>query len=169
MQTDRVAQVFVGEDGRGSGYLVAPTLVLTAAHVIGTGGAGIAIRTIAALRNGDRSRVTARLLVRDDDRDLALLEIPASQKFASARFGALGGKLPIPVETIGFPDATLRDGKSDTLAVTGECHTTTGCCTAGASPFPNAMWPNTSVFAAMGVAAVVARGSVHANSILDGM
>jgi hypothetical protein len=125
MQSDRVAQVF-SAGSRGSGYLIAPTLVLTAAHVIGDDRDTIEVRTIAALESGDRTRIRATVVRHDAQRDLALLEIPAQPVRVATLFGTLGGNVPVPVDALGFPDATLEDGASDTFAVNGDCDPQTG-------------------------------------------
>jgi len=125
MQVDCIAQVFAGTS-RGSGYLVAPTLVLTAAHVVSRRSDPIEVRTVRALRNDDRTRLAAELLYVDDDRDLALLRVRTQEYCRTTRLGILSGQLPVPVDSVGFPDVTLRDGRSDTLGITGDCHPRSG-------------------------------------------
>ncbi|MEO8335886.1 MAG: trypsin-like peptidase domain-containing protein [bacterium] len=125
MQADRVAQVFAA-GSRGSGYLIAPTLVLTAAHVVGDDHDAIEVRTVASLERGDRTRIPATLLRHDAQRDLALLEIAAQPVRASTQLGTLSGTIPVPVDAMGFPDATLQNGTSDTLAVSGDAHPQSG-------------------------------------------
>ncbi|MDB4889142.1 MAG: NTPase family-like protein [Gemmatimonadetes bacterium] len=125
MQSDRVTQVF-SADSRGSGYLIAPTLVLTAAHVIGDEHDTIEVRTVAALERGDRTRMRATLVLCDTQRDLALLLIPPQPVRAATMLGKLSGNIPVPVDTLGFPDATLQNGTSDTFAVSGDCHPQSG-------------------------------------------
>src|SRR5512140_3267176 len=112
MRSERVAQVFAGES-RGSGYLIAPSLVLTAAHVI-DGAGSIEVRTVAALERCDRTRIPATLLRRDAERDLALLAIPSQQDRGTTLFGTLSGQIPVPVDALGFPDAMVQNGRGDT-------------------------------------------------------
>jgi hypothetical protein len=125
MQVDCIAQVFAGTS-RGSGYLIAPSLVLTAAHVVSKRSGPIEIRTVNALRNGDHTRLAAELLYLDDDRDVALLRIATQDYCRASRLGILSGPRPVPVDSVGFPDVTLRDGRSDTLGITGDCHPRSG-------------------------------------------
>jgi hypothetical protein len=70
--------------------------------------------------------VTAEEVWRDEGRGLLLLRISASLPSDAARFGRLEGELPVPVSALGFPDATLESGASDTLFVLGDCSPQTG-------------------------------------------
>ncbi|MFE6164157.1 tetratricopeptide repeat protein, partial [Streptomyces sp. NPDC056486] len=132
MQTDRVVQLRVpqanqGAEGKprfGSGYLVAPRLVLTAAHVLGDAAAiGHGGVWVSQYRGGQFT-ATVRWCRQDDLVDAALLEVddgadwpvPASLRELRAhppqRWGQFIGTHPQPVRACGFPrlqkDATIR-------------------------------------------------------------
>jgi hypothetical protein len=116
----RVAQIAVEhgptQDGfKGSGYLVAPGRVLTAAHVL-DGGSAVRIR----LDVGQRSQieVEAETWWADpagaDGTDLAVIIIPedvtAERSFEPARFGCISDcAAVVPVSASGFPLFKLRD------------------------------------------------------------
>ncbi|TGA86380.1 serine protease, partial [Streptomyces sp. MZ04] len=132
MQTDRVVQIRVprpdrGADGKprfGSGYLVAPRLVLTAAHVLGDAVADGHGGVLVSQHGGGQFAATVRWCRHDDLVDAALLEVddgadwpvPASLHDLRAhppqRWGQFIGTRPGPVGACGFPrlqkDATVR-------------------------------------------------------------
>jgi hypothetical protein len=85
---DRVAHVFAGPSSRGSAYLIARQLVLTADHVIDTAPGDLAVSP-SALAGG--RLVPARVAWRNAEHDLALL---APRRAADATPLVLG-KLPV--------------------------------------------------------------------------
>ncbi|MER5612737.1 trypsin-like peptidase domain-containing protein [Streptomyces sp. NPDC002215] len=123
MEADRVVQVGVRhDDGRtcsGSGYVIAPRLVLTAAHLFGEGDTAAGLGTVSDA--ADRWRVRVRVLWRrfDGPVDAALLEVtdprwrpPAS---CSDRYPQRWGRLVTtlsgqPVVCCGFP--LMQDDRS---------------------------------------------------------
>ena len=117
---DRVAHVFAGPSSRGSGYVIARQLVLTADHVIEAFPGALTVLTVGALQAGGR-RVPARVAWRDVEHDLALLTVDEPTDATPVALGKLAGLEPVPVEAVGFPDATVANGSADTLAVHGDC------------------------------------------------
>ena len=112
----QVAELLVsGPDRRGSGYLLTPTLVLTAAHVV-AGAAGVRVRFEA--RTPGEWVADAQDVWCDEGLDVAVVTIPARPGGARfAGFGRLGGSgLPLQYTATGFPwfkvrqdDGTYRD------------------------------------------------------------
>ncbi|GAA0542911.1 NACHT domain-containing protein [Actinomadura livida] len=108
---ERVAELIVtrpDEVGRGSGYLVAPGLVLTAAHVVAAA-TEVKIRFEADLP-GERS-VYALNWQGLGDTDLALVAIPAEEGVGDpTRYGQVGDHAArVSVQSVGFPLWKLRD------------------------------------------------------------
>lgn len=124
VQTDRVVQVHCGESGFGSGYLIAPRLVLTASHVV------VPPHEEATITLSE-SGVSAAAVVRwrrydGDNMDAVLLEIPADRAWTppATLHGAFGrrpqrwgrlvtGGSEVPVSVTGFPrqQRVKRDGQ----------------------------------------------------------
>ncbi|MET9557153.1 tetratricopeptide repeat protein [Streptomyces sp. NPDC006645] len=125
VQTQQVVQVRCGESGFGTGYLIAPRLVLSSAHVVPSPHREAEITL-------SESATSAMAVVRwrrydGDNMDAVLLEIPADQAWtppASLR-GSFGrspqrwgrlvtGGTEVPVSATGFPRQqrvrTRRDG-----------------------------------------------------------
>ncbi|MEV3906192.1 tetratricopeptide repeat protein [Streptomyces canus] len=119
MANDRLVRIFVGVPGPdprsfGSGYLIAPRLALTAAHVLGEGDRGAATVSLA-LADGPKYPATVRWHLLDETIDAALVEIaegngwqpPESLSDPSVRppqrFGLVIGARPCSVILAGFP------------------------------------------------------------------
>jgi hypothetical protein len=116
----RVAQIVVerappDDDSRGSGYLVAPTVVLTAAHVV-AGARVVRVR----LDVGPRTEVEVQAdswWADLNGTDLAVVMIPgaatAVRDVELARFGRISDCMAVlPVQAFGFPQFKLRAGPS---------------------------------------------------------
>ncbi len=104
-----------GDDRRvvGSGYLVAPRLVLTATHVTAPKGGSVERRQARPL--GATQFVDAELAWSSRAGwDASLLTIPSGDVTAGirmpVRWGRLRGTLPVACRAIGFPDAKARAG-----------------------------------------------------------
>jgi hypothetical protein len=120
----RVAQLAVDRgpdyDGsRGSGYLIAPGRVLTAAHVV-AGASSVRVRL--DVDQASEIDVPADTWWADprghDGTDLAVITIPetatAGRTFESARFGQISDSAAVlMVEAFGFPLLKLRDDPAD--------------------------------------------------------
>lgn len=114
-QRERIAAVF-GANGQGSGYLLTPWLVLTAAHVVGDAG------TAEVIVPGGLGRVACRVAWRryEEDCDVAVLVterylVPAevARTFATLRLGAIEDLAPRPgAHAVGFPRAQ-RDAQGE--------------------------------------------------------
>ncbi|WP_052069522.1 serine protease [Streptacidiphilus albus] len=114
-QRERIAAV-LGENGQGSGYLLSPWLVLTAAHVVG--GAATAVVVVP----GGHGRVECRVAWRryEEDCDVAILVterylVPAevARTFATVRWGTVEDLAPRPgAHAVGYPHAQ-RDGQGE--------------------------------------------------------
>lgn len=119
LRVERVAEVLVvpadgGRGRRGSGYLVAPGRVLTAAHVV-DGASGIRVR-FEADRPGEQV-VTADVVWRHPGIDIAVLAITdAGTDVATVAYGRLGEHdAVVRCTAVGFPRFKLRtdsDGSS---------------------------------------------------------
>lgn len=130
LEVGRVAEVIVtaaaGPGKRGSGYLVGPEVVLTAAHVV-AGAAGVRVR-FDADRPGERTH-DAEVVFRHPGPDIAVLSVPgaAAQETAVARFGRVGEHdAVLSCGAVGFPAFKLRDEEGggayrDTEHVRGKC------------------------------------------------
>ncbi|WP_369223463.1 trypsin-like peptidase domain-containing protein [Streptomyces sp. R39] len=128
MDRRRLALVRGGEEGEfrriGSGYLVAPRLVLTARHVAekghGRSWPRIDVR-VGHPQDGTR-RCAARVCwTHPDRRDVALLllddliDVPGE-----VRWGAPVGNDPLPYDALGFPSATAKNGQYTVEHLRGE-------------------------------------------------
>lgn len=103
----------------GSGYLIAPRLVLTARHVLVDGATGqpwpeIQVR-LGHPCGADAPRVKAEFLWKHPDGlDVALLSIGTETDLQdTVRWGRPAGKAPLPYEGLGFPRAAASDGTRD--------------------------------------------------------
>ncbi|MYV97382.1 trypsin-like peptidase domain-containing protein [Streptomyces sp. SID3343] len=109
---ERVAEIIVdleyGGGRRGSGYLIGPGRVLTAAHVI-AGAVAVRVRF-----NADQPG--ARVLVgepawADERTDVAVLLVPGEDR-PPVRFARLDGhELPYPCRAVGFPRYKMKDAR----------------------------------------------------------
>ncbi|MET8977003.1 trypsin-like peptidase domain-containing protein [Streptomyces sp. NPDC004539] len=119
MDPRRLALIRSGDEGRitvGSGYLIAPRLVLTARHVLIDKVTTAPWRTIKVRvgheRDGEQTRTSARLLWEHPaGLDIALLlldqEIPLP---GPVRWGRPEGLAPLPYEGLGYPWAAKNGG-----------------------------------------------------------
>ncbi|MFE3588019.1 trypsin-like peptidase domain-containing protein [Streptomyces niveus] len=124
VQTEQVVQVHCGESGFGSGYLIAPRLVLTASHVVPP---PYEEATITLSESGVSATAVVRWRRYDGDTmDAALLEIPADRAWTPPttlrdafgrrpqRWGRLvTGGTEVRVSLTGFPrqQRVKRDGQ----------------------------------------------------------
>ncbi|MER5339609.1 NACHT domain-containing protein [Streptomyces mirabilis] len=127
---ERVAVVLAG-DRQGSGYLISPRLVLTAAHVVRGGGD---IRVAVPGRHG-QAACTLIWSGDEDDCDAALLrpleDLMPPGLMADSRsvsWGKPGSLAPVPgCQAIGFPSYQRKDNnRFDTEQVTGTLHPGSG-------------------------------------------
>ncbi|MGY0057069.1 trypsin-like peptidase domain-containing protein [Streptomyces sp. LZ34] len=129
LEVGRVAEVLVtvavGPGRRGSGYLVAPGTVLTAAHVV-AGAARVRVR-FQAHRPEERV-VTAEVAFAHAGADVAVLALSdRSDEVVGARYGRVGEHdAVLRCSAMGFPAFKLRDGQDgrpyrDSEHVHGTC------------------------------------------------
>ncbi|MEV5952572.1 trypsin-like peptidase domain-containing protein [Streptomyces sp. NPDC051987] len=128
MDRRRLALIRGGEEGEfrriGSGYLVAPRLVLTARHVVekgpGRSWPRIDVR-VGHPQDGTR-RCAARVCwTHPDGRDVALLLLDDSVDVpGEVRWGAPAGNDPLPYDALGFPSATVKNGQYTVEHLRGE-------------------------------------------------
>ncbi|MCC3777151.1 NACHT domain-containing protein, partial [Streptomyces sp. UNOB3_S3] len=103
---------------QGSGVLLTPDLVLTSAHVVGTGSAAVIVALSSSThRTGD-------VVWRDPDRDAALLHVTEPLLVVgrqALRFGSLVGGWPVPdCQILGFPQVQRYKGAQlDSVQITG--------------------------------------------------
>jgi rhodanese-related sulfurtransferase len=128
MDWHRVVELHSGaaQGQHGSGYLVAPGLVLTARHVV-EGLAATQLRLLAADEDGLPGGVGAWqqaqvAWIGDADLDLALLTPaagapPFREAAGAVTLARLDGRAPIRVDALGFPRAMLSPTHSDTLHI----------------------------------------------------
>ncbi|MFJ7909554.1 trypsin-like peptidase domain-containing protein [Kitasatospora sp. NPDC096204] len=121
IRVDRVAEVIVdgpGLDRRGSGYLVRPGTVLTAAHVIegapagaGTGAPAVRVRVrFDADRPGERE-FEAEVAFSHQGIDVAVLRFAGGDGVAPVSYGRVGEHdRPLDCSAVGFPRQKLRTG-----------------------------------------------------------
>ncbi|MEU9851927.1 trypsin-like peptidase domain-containing protein [Streptomyces sp. NPDC047974] len=119
MDPRRLALIRSGTDRQvrstGTGYLIAPQLVLTARHVL-VEHATDALWPVTSVRlghpvEGDTTRTSAKLLWEHPeglDVALLLLEEP-SELPGTVRWGSPTGKAPLPYEGLGFPRAAAGE------------------------------------------------------------
>lgn len=124
MEWQRVVEVHGGQRGpHGSGYLLAPDLVLTARHVV-EGLKTTELRLLEADELGFPGRVSdwqdARVAWVGADDDLALLaptllQRPFRALAGSTTIGRIDGRASVRVHALGFPRAMAAPTHSDTL------------------------------------------------------
>ncbi|PBC75728.1 tetratricopeptide repeat protein [Streptomyces sp. TLI_235] len=128
MDRERLVEV-VGEDNRGTGYLIGPRLVLTSAHVVG--GVGTTARV---LQPGRRPRYRSTVVWRGDPdggTDAALVRVePAvwqGPEGTAEPWGQLATMRPgQPVETWGVPWAIQDGGTAEAMQLSGTVNPGTG-------------------------------------------
>jgi hypothetical protein len=101
----RVAEV-IAHDRRGSGYLVAPDTVLTAAHIVR------GVLSAQVRFDADRPQewsASADVVPRDADDDLAVLRLTSARRCEPVMYGRIDESLgELKVEAVGFPLWKLR-------------------------------------------------------------
>ncbi|MFD8812119.1 trypsin-like peptidase domain-containing protein [Streptomyces sp. NPDC059627] len=128
MDRRRLALIRGGEDTGfrrvGSGYLIAPRLVLTARHVVeeDPGAAWPRIDVRVGHPQDDTRRCAARVCwVHPDGGDVALLLLDDSVEApGTVRWGHPVGNGPLPYDALGFPAATTRNGQYAVEHLRGE-------------------------------------------------
>ncbi|MEV6763530.1 trypsin-like peptidase domain-containing protein [Streptomyces sp. NPDC051105] len=128
MDRRRLTLVRAGADAGfrriGSGYLIAPRLVLTARHVVEEhpGAAWPRIDVRVGHPQDDTRRCTAHVCwTHSDGRDVALLLLDESVEAPGAvRWGHPVGNDPLPYDALGFPAATTSDGQYGVEHLRGE-------------------------------------------------
>ncbi|MFD4502174.1 trypsin-like peptidase domain-containing protein [Streptomyces sp. NPDC058457] len=128
MDRRRLALVRGGEETGfrriGSGYLIAPRLVLTARHVVeeDPGASWPRIDVRVGHPQDDTRRCAARVCwVHPDGGDVALLLLDDSVEAPGAvRWGRPVGNGPLPYDALGFPAATTRNGQYGVEHLRGE-------------------------------------------------
>jgi tetratricopeptide (TPR) repeat protein len=137
---ERVSQIFVpeapaGARNVGSGYFVDARRVITAAHVVGAVGSLARVRSL-----GQHDSLLAEVSWRDEDHDLALLELTGDGvpggDWERAMFGVVEGNDRIACRAVGFPDAQMHRGDEgglvrDTEAIQGQIDPLTGAKAGG--------------------------------------
>ncbi|MGW7424513.1 trypsin-like peptidase domain-containing protein [Streptomyces sp. NPDC054813] len=128
MDRRRLTLVRAGADAGfrriGSGYLIAPRLVLTARHVVEEhpGAAWPRIDVRVGHPQDDTLRRAAQVCwTHPDGRDVALLLLDESVEAPGAvRWGRPVGNDPLPYDALGFPAATTSDGQYGVEHLRGE-------------------------------------------------
>lgn len=126
----RLVDIRAGDEEKqyslGSGYLIAPALVLTARHVVvgartGTVWARIRVRVGHPHRRGQMERRRAKVCwVDSGGRDVALLELDSPVPVpGAARWGRPRGSDPIPYIGVGYPLHSLGVGGQRTVEQLG--------------------------------------------------
>ncbi|WP_063729105.1 trypsin-like peptidase domain-containing protein [Streptomyces sp. RTd22] len=112
LEVERVAEILVetatGDRHRGSGYLVAPGRVLTAAHVVAS---AMSVRVrFEADRPGERM-LEAEVRFEHPPTDIAVLAVPLDE-VPVARFGRVGERdAVLRCSAMGFPAFKMREGE----------------------------------------------------------
>lgn len=118
LSTVKVVGAACGRLQEGSGFTVAGDTVVTNAHVV----AGVKARDLRVLRGSDGKRLSAKVVVFDSDRDLAVLQVPglgekplaigtAKKGDSGAVFGHPGGQDPIRVAPARITDNIRAVGR----------------------------------------------------------
>ncbi|MDX3228482.1 trypsin-like peptidase domain-containing protein [Streptomyces sp. ME19-01-6] len=116
LEVGRVAEVLVtvavGPGMRGSGYLVGPGTVLTAAHVVA---GAVRVRVRFQAHRPEERVVTAEVAFAHVGADIAVLALPdRSDEVPSARYGRVGEHdAVLRCSAMGFPAFKLRDDGPD--------------------------------------------------------
>jgi Trypsin-like peptidase domain len=132
MQIARVVEIHLRKSGAyGSGYLVAPSVILTAGHVVAPEGweRGMSpselyrVRPVCDLISQRPPWAEATLVWWSRDHDIAILHTDAPN-IPTTGLPPLGrifpGDQPVVCRAIGFPTATEHDAVNDTHDVGGE-------------------------------------------------
>ncbi|NKY97094.1 trypsin-like peptidase domain-containing protein [Nocardiopsis alborubida] len=98
-----------GASRGGTGYLVGPSLVLTAAHVL-DGHKRVDVRLGADPPSGF---LRCSVIWSDRRTDVALLRLKEPQPHPSVRWGKLSADEPQPYRSLGYPDLAANDGGRD--------------------------------------------------------
>ncbi|MEV6822442.1 trypsin-like peptidase domain-containing protein [Nocardiopsis dassonvillei] len=98
-----------GASRGGTGYLVGPSLVLTAAHVL-DGHERVDVRVGADPPSGF---LRCSVVWSDRRTDVALLRLEEPQRHPSVRWGKLSADEPRPYRSLGYPDLAANDGGRD--------------------------------------------------------
>lgn len=117
MNVAHVTHLIAGSQ-RGSGYLIAPDLVLTAWHVVATSPDKVGVQVGIP---PNELRTTGQVAWSEPERDIALVRIEGIPDTPFTRFGRLEGHASVPVAALGYPDATIDEKRVDTLSVCGDC------------------------------------------------
>jgi len=125
MEWHRVLEIFGKGKGRGSGYVIAPGLAVTAWHVV-DGLSNVEFRFLVPDDYGLPATVSnwGTACVRwKGTKDLDLALIATNQPFKLSlpcppiRIARLGGRAPVPVDGVGFPTAAKVGTRTDTYHV----------------------------------------------------
>lgn len=109
-------------DRSGSGYLITPSVLLTSAHCVGPVGSPVEVLALKRGRSAGSLDATPPADFRvaavssASPNGLALLESRQADPFgpgevAPVRWGYLAGMLPLPAETMGFPELAITRGR----------------------------------------------------------
>ncbi|MER6833455.1 serine protease [Streptomyces cellulosae] len=130
MDQQRLALIRCGEaDGIrriGTGYLIAPRLVLTARHVVVDKSAAAVWQRIDVRVGHPQDPVVSRCTAtvewtHPEDHDVALLLLAKPIKVPGAvKWGHPVGKAPLPYDALGYPRATVKSGQRKVEHLRGE-------------------------------------------------
>src|SRR4051812_11938666 len=129
LRVERVAEILVetaaGDRRRGSGYLVAPGRVMTAAHVVAS---AVSVRVRFEADRPEERVLEAEVSFEHPPTDVAVLAVPSSpDDVPAARFGRVGERdAVLRCSAMGFPAFKMREGEDgrpyrDSEHVHGTC------------------------------------------------